>query len=386
MFDQLNRIFSSDDSIIPDQIILVNAGEGPLNQIIAQHLQDRQLFVVTTYSIPDLRASYNSLVTKIQKFCNCNSRAPSPIRVALLGSDAFINSVLRIYVETFSNKPTEWQNYLRFYIIPFNITYSTISKYIGSIDSTYSSNFCSGSWKDLFDDYNASSSTHDIIHRILNYMNGANGVIQLPIAEAMLTYKENNQDDESLQVFIPFVCDVKIGVMEGYSLYGNHSLEDETVSSSPPNSSVNNSHIEKSLSISSPLSSKEQQQLSQIAVTPPSSPSISANLPLSSSSATPSNQSTSQANASSINSQTLSNLTSSISISSGETMDLQIDYWPIALRSNEGASKKSETSKFTLKNTFRTLHVSRLPNLGELSSPSLTLSYITKEKKQKSKL
>jgi hypothetical protein len=245
------------------------------------------------------------------------------------------------------------------------------------------------------------SSTQEIIHRIVNYLNNANAIIQIPIAEAMVTYKEKSLDDESQQVFIPFVCDVKIGLMEG--MFGNQSLEDEcqTLSSSPPNASQKSSHIgsmEKSVSLTSPLSSKDQQlsQLSQSSLTPPSSPSISvtanpvigggAQTQLNSSLQSQQLQGLQNNSVQSSQQQTTSgNLNSSLSISSNERMDLQIDYWPIALKSSDGTNKKADSSKFTLKNTFRTLQVSRLPNMGELNSQSLTLSYVTKEKKQKSK-
>uniref|UniRef100_A0A4W5LJ51 Phosphofurin acidic cluster sorting protein 1/2 C-terminal domain-containing protein n=1 Tax=Hucho hucho TaxID=62062 RepID=A0A4W5LJ51_9TELE len=36
-------------------------------------------------------------------------------------------------------------------------------------------------------------------------MVGANGAHQLPIAEAMLTYKQKSPDEDSCQKFIPFI-------------------------------------------------------------------------------------------------------------------------------------------------------------------------------------
>merc|ERR1719414_1708888 len=36
-------------------------------------------------------------------------------------------------------------------------------------------------------------------------------LINLPVAEAMVTYKEKSSDEESSQVFIPFVSDVRVG-------------------------------------------------------------------------------------------------------------------------------------------------------------------------------
>ncbi|GIX71606.1 hypothetical protein CEXT_528141 [Caerostris extrusa] len=66
---------------------------------------------------------------------------------------------------------------------------------------------------------------------------------------------------------------------------------------------------------------------------------------------------------------------------SGETMDLQLDYWILPQKGE--ASKKGESSKLSLKTTFRTLHISRISSSVESGTSSLTLTYVTKEKKQK---
>lgn len=379
--------------------MLINAGDGSFGQILAQ-LLERQHLVIAAHNSADVKASLASLSAKIQKFCNCNSRAPTATKVAVIGNDAFINAVLRHYVDTFSSKPPDWQSYLRFHIIPINNMYSQFVKYLGTVDPIYGNNFCNGSWKELFDEHSSSLSlTQEVIHRIVHYMNNANHTLHAPIAEAMVTYKERSLDDESLQVFIPFICDVKIGVMDNMA---NHSLEEESqvMSSSPPTAPQASGHvssIEKSLSMTSPLSSKEQ-PFSSASLTPPSSPSICgssvvaqiATNALLTGAQTQLNQSLQSQQSTAGQTPTQQsigdnrNLNSSLSISSSETMDLQIDYWPIPLRSSDVTNKKAESSKFTLKNTFRTLQISRLPNSGEITTQSLTLNYITKEKKQKS--
>lgn len=75
-----------------------------------------------------------------------------------------------------------------------------------------------------------------------------------------------------------------------------------------------------------------------------------------------------------------------------ESYELQIDYWPIMPRTTEskekGANKTIDQGKNSIKSTFRSLQVWRLPpykQSGELlSAHGLTLLYATKEKKQKS--
>lgn len=52
----------------------------------------------------------------------------------------------------------------------------------------------------------------EIVNRVTQYLANTNeNLINLPVAEAMVTYKEKSSDEESSQVFIPFVSDVKVG-------------------------------------------------------------------------------------------------------------------------------------------------------------------------------
>lgn len=81
-----------------------------------------------------------------------------------------------------------------------------------------------------------------------------------------------------------------------------------------------------------------------------------------------------------------------------EPLDLQVDYWLVRGSGREEKEKDKEKEKarieggkYTLKTSFRTLQVARLAPLGVTQpfDPSfchhLTLSYATKEKKQRSK-
>lgn len=88
----------------------------------------------------------------------------------------------------------------------------------------------------------------------------------------------------------------------------------------------------------------------------------------------------------------------SLSESGGqEALDLQVDYWLVRSSGREDKEKEKEKEKarveggkYTLKTSFRTLQVARLAPLGvtppvdPYSFQHLTLSYATKEKKQRS--
>ena len=115
--------------------------------------------------------------------CNSNPRAPAPIKVAIAGGDGYMNLVLRPYVEQFSAKSHDWQNYIKFLFIPLGtkcswslfmkntfdmynakpdtdvkntITFislgnSSLGKFLGALDSTYNTMFQDNTWKDTFE-------------------------------------------------------------------------------------------------------------------------------------------------------------------------------------------------------------------------------------------
>uniref|UniRef100_A0A452E8C1 Phosphofurin acidic cluster sorting protein 2 n=1 Tax=Capra hircus TaxID=9925 RepID=A0A452E8C1_CAPHI len=215
-----------------------------------------------------------------------------------------------------------------------------VARYLGS----YNTFFQDLAWRDLFSKLEARSAvqdTPDIVSRITQYISGANCAHQLPIAEAMLTYKQKSPDEESSQKFIPFVGVVKVGIVEPSSATSGDSDD-----AAPSGSSV--------LSSTPPSTSPAAKEASP---TPPSSPSVSGGL-------------------------------SSPSQGVGaELMGLQVDYWTAAQpadRKRDAEKKDSPTAKNTLKCTFRSLQVSRLPSGGEAAAtPTMSMTVVTKEKNKK---
>lgn len=68
-------------------------------------------------------------------------------------------------------------------------------------------------------------------------------------------------------------------------------------------------------------------------------------------------------------------------------MGLQVDYWTAAQptdRKRDAEKKDLPAAKNTLKCTFRSLQVSRLPGSGEASAtPTMSMTVVTKEKNKK---
>lgn len=138
---------------------------------------------------PDVALSPRTLAPS----CNCNSSMPRPVKVAAVGGQSYLSSILRFFVKSLASKTSDWLGYMRFLIIPLGegvaeptpkrraalgpgkgqsgrpkagphsppphqLAFSglclpgshPVAKYLGSIDSRYSSTFLDPGWRDLF--------------------------------------------------------------------------------------------------------------------------------------------------------------------------------------------------------------------------------------------
>lgn len=324
LLEQLSRTFSTDE--VPEVVSIVGPSE-PGNLFIHRLMtllstNIRPMF--QAHNTAEIKAILQSLMTKIQKYCNSTAKPPSTIKVLLLGGDWLQGSVLRHYVELLGCRPPDWLNHIRFFIVP--IGNSAISRYLSSIDNSYANLFGSESWQQLCSTSEGSQSKADaleITNRIQRYLHSSGPCTQIPIAEAMVNYKE----EDSCQIFVPFISDVRLGNLEGPQL----SLDlDES-----------GNGLNTQLSSSPPATGRAS----------PTQPTTPAQFQ--------------------------------------EPMELQVDYWPLMRPIGDGKEKSQtkgqDQGKNSVKSTFRNLQVWRLPmypQTGELSN-GMTLCFAAKEKKQK---
>lgn len=84
---------------------------------------------------------------------------------------------------------------------------SAISRYLSAIDGAYASMFGNENWSQLcesaasMDPIQSISEIQEIVGRIQRYLHTAGPCTQIPIAEAMVNYK----DEDSCQIFVPFI-------------------------------------------------------------------------------------------------------------------------------------------------------------------------------------
>nr|XP_055073974.1 phosphofurin acidic cluster sorting protein 2 isoform X2 [Misgurnus anguillicaudatus] len=338
VYDQLNQILNSDEHL-PESMILINTTDWQ-GQYLNEILQEHQQPVVSTISPADVQGAFNTIVTRIQRFCNCNAQTPPTIKVAVAGDQSYLSTVLRCFVEQLANKTPDWLSYIRFLVIPVGC--HPLAKYISTFDSKFNNIFMDAGWRDVFGRLEAPTSDNiDVAGRVSQYLTGANLSHQFPISEAMLTYKQKSPDEDSCQKFVPFIGLVKVGIVE-------HSLSTSVDSDDVMVGSVN--------MLSSPPAQTGTSHSKDMTSTPPSSPSVSASLS-----------------------------TAGSPGSGGEVMGLQVDYWTL-----QGSEKKKEGDKRdvgiknTLKSNFRSLQVSRIPSGGEPTPPpGMAMTVVMKEKNKK---
>uniref|UniRef100_A0A8C3CQU1 Phosphofurin acidic cluster sorting protein 1 n=1 Tax=Cairina moschata TaxID=8855 RepID=A0A8C3CQU1_CAIMO len=328
VYDQLNQILVSDEHL-PESIVLVNVAEWQGQYVSEQLLAHKQL-VVSTCSVADIQAAFNTTVSRIQRYCNCNSHMPPPVKVVVAGDQSYLSVVLRFFVEQLASKTPDWLNYLRFLLVPLGS--HPLAKYLASVDNKYSTLFLDTAWRELFSRAEPpAADTVDIAGRVTQFIAGASLSHQLPISEAMLTYKQKRGAARgaggarltrlSSQV-------VKVGLVE-QSFSASVDSDDATACA-------------PSLLSSTPTASGAAPYGKETVSTPPPSPDT-------------------------------------------RVMGLQVDYWTTQGLERKKEGEKRETGiKNTLKSNFRSLQVSRIPGVGELVPPStMAMTVVTKEKNKK---
>ncbi|KAB0804229.1 hypothetical protein PPYR_01199 [Photinus pyralis] len=212
--EQVARLLPPDEINLPDVVLLVSGTE-PQASPLCNRLVHHRLF--QPLSGPEVRSVLTSLVNKIQKYCNSCAKPSNPIKLVLVGGDALVGWTLRPYVDLLSSRSPEWISYIRIYIVPLGIC--TIARHLASLDAGYSNLF----------PLDTELKGDELANRLIRYISlpPFTPVANLPLAEAMLTCQ-----DDSSQLFIPFVNEVRVGPTDS-ALSVSVDMED-LMCSSPP--------------------------------------------------------------------------------------------------------------------------------------------------------
>lgn len=327
--EQLSSVLSG-DSDIPECILLISTSEWQ-GQLLALKLCDKAVKMICTRSSSDVQAVFLAIVNRYQKFINTHSASPPQLGVAIAGTESYISAVLQPYVEYFSSKPPDWQTFLRFLLIPLDG--QPLARHIGGLDARYNSLFMDNFWREAFEHSDTAIDFEEVSRRVKTLMSAATITHNLPIAEALVNTKLKGSEEGSSQVFLPFVCDVRIGSADIYQ-----DEEPVATSGTPSSTGAKSTGAVSRGDSQAPAPGSSQ--------TPPfSSPPLSG-----------------------------LQESSGGSLYSSEQMDLQVDYWL-------AAGNKKDVNKSSLKTTFKTLVVTRLSTPEE--SSALSVMAVTKERNKR---
>uniref|UniRef100_A0A8K9WZF3 Phosphofurin acidic cluster sorting protein 1 n=1 Tax=Oncorhynchus mykiss TaxID=8022 RepID=A0A8K9WZF3_ONCMY len=324
VYDQLNHVLLS-DSALPESLILVN-GTDWQGQYVVEQLQVQRHPVVCTCSGAEIQAVLSAVLTRIQKFCNCNSSMPRPVKVAVVGSQSYLSAILQFFVTQLASKTSDWLSHLRFLVVPLGC--HPVAKHLGALDNRYSSAFLDGAWGDVFIHSEPPQKVQlDVAGRISQYISGATVTHQLPIAEAMLTCVLNLFTGSVYILILKQNNNIYLTVI--YSCLGD-TEECVAVSLAVPSTS--------------PPSHSSPAGLIKEAVCNPCMPH------------------------------------------GVDTIGLQVDYWLASLAEKRRDGERRDTGgKNTLKSAFRSLQVSRLPGggIGETQAQVIPTIFLGKKPKEK---
>ncbi|KAM8707236.1 hypothetical protein ACLKA7_011346 [Drosophila subpalustris] len=442
LLDQLSRVFAGDDNVIPEVLTIISPPEALGGSTLLAKLVTLFANSFKPAFVPqntaEVKAVLQALMAKIQKYCNSNAKPPHTVKVLLIGGDWLQGATLRHYVELLGVRPPDWLNHLRFYLVPIGggSSNGSVARHLSQMDQAYAAMFGSDNWSQLCERVAATaaavsavttvnataltanladaavaavakSDIAELVQRIQRYLHAAGPCTQIPIAEAMVNYK----DEDSCQIFVPFVSDVRIGYLDGAQ--ASLDLEENAganaaaaaaagreagggggsgnasslpipignqntagVSGSPPQQQLQQQQQQQQQ-----LGSNQGQNMGRISPPLQTPPSSASSRERGSSDA----QSTAFSGA----------WPAATAAAAAEAVELQVDYWPLVRpgethpkESKGGMSRGGDSGggKNSIKSTFRNLQVWRLPQhaqqLGDMAN-GLTVSFATKEKKQK---
>lgn len=189
--EQISRFLSLEEPGLPEHVVLISGPEQQTNVLVSRLCSFQRIF--QPCSATEVRSTLTNIFAKLHKYCNSYAKPSTPIKLILVGGDALVGWALRPYVDMLSTKPPDWINYIRIYVAPLGSC--AVSRHLASLDAGYAALFP-----------NEQDFKEDLASRIHRYVAGNGPVTQLPLAEAMLTCQ-----DDSSQLFIPFVSEVRVG-------------------------------------------------------------------------------------------------------------------------------------------------------------------------------
>ncbi|XP_050294784.1 phosphofurin acidic cluster sorting protein 1 [Anthonomus grandis grandis] len=198
--DQISRLLPTEENSLPECITLISGPENVASAIsnkLGSVQPNFRVFQPTSHM--EVKAVLVALFSKIQKYCNSCAKPSTPIKLLLVGGDSLVGWFVRPFVESLSSKPPEWLSFISVFIAPLGGC--GVCRHLAALDPAYFSLFPN----------EIDTKPDEIAQRLIRYTSAspAAPAAHLPIGEAMLTCY-----DETSQLFIPFIHEVRVGPAE----------------------------------------------------------------------------------------------------------------------------------------------------------------------------
>lgn len=146
-----------------------------------------------------------------QRFDSMRGADVPPQKIVLVGADAFINDVLRGFVQCMALKSRAWcMDLIRFFVIPSG-NQIDIARHIAAVDPNYNMLFFSGDWEDFLNSKGtAPKALTNMCERVESYVEGAHQQLRFELGEAFLTQRSGD-GEATTTTKVPFVQGVQLG-------------------------------------------------------------------------------------------------------------------------------------------------------------------------------
>eukprot|EP01135_Chromosphaera_perkinsii_P002748 Nk52_evm116s226 gene=Nk52_evmTU116s226 len=216
------------ESELPPYLVLVNLSTWQgrkLNHMLSNmsfamgSIQSQ--FVFGAHGFSDMDAIMSAVLARLNQV---SPVADLPVmKIVLAGGDSFINIALRAYVQHFAQKPTRWQAFLKFLVVPVQKEKEErLAGRIGSLSQEYKRAFCSTTWREIFKSRTLPAHG-DVMHvcsRISDYVFNAAMFKNFQVSEIQLNFILSKTSESGSSSF-PFICGVEIGLESELNQLGN---------------------------------------------------------------------------------------------------------------------------------------------------------------------
>lgn len=279
---QMERAIPPDQ--LPAILLLVDDASARRVALAMMRFKNEEDFVesdamICTKGSKDVAAVLSALLARVQLPQKTEGEVPT-CHIAIIGDNAFMQSVLRSYVDILSKQSSTLSGSVSTFTSPFtgsNISQAgltdsmssahfplifhvvplaeehDLANHISSADGIYRNTFLSQEWRNAISRCDGEpASARVVFERISEYISSAQRIAQYELGEAMITC-EKLDENGTFQKFLPFINSIRMGTLSDQAAQGHDGdkYEDVQLEYWVPPTIVNKQKDEEKMSIKS---------------------------------------------------------------------------------------------------------------------------------------